>query len=92
MTISYVFNPFTGKLDIINSASGTSATFVENELVAGANNTWTLIGTPVSGSLKLYGAGQRLTAGGVDYTLVGSVVTTVNPYSAGQILADYRTS
>lgn len=78
------------------NASGTFAlntagvTFVDNEVVAGATNTFTLANTPILGSQHIYGNGQRLTPGGVDYTIAGAVVTTSNSFSAGQILADYR--
>jgi len=68
-----------------------SANFADNEIVSGATNTFTLAHTPISGSQHVYGNGQRLTPGaGNDYTISGAVITTTNPFSAGQILADYR--
>jgi hypothetical protein len=67
-----------------------SGTAVYNEVVSGSGTSFTLAHTPVAGSLRLYGAGQRLTSGaGNDYTLSGAVITTVNSYSASALLADY---
>jgi len=64
---------------------------VVNEVVSGSGTSWTLANTPVAGSVKLFGAGQRLTPGaGNDYTISGANITTVNSYSAGQLLADYN--
>lgn len=71
------------------SASG-AITFVNNEIVAGAGTGWTLSQAPISGSLTLFGNGQFLTPGGVDYTLAGTNITTVNPFSAGTVVANYR--
>ena len=64
---------------------------IENEIVAGSGNTFTLAFTPASPTqVALYGAGIRLTPGvGNDYVIVGAVITTANSYSAGQILAAY---
>jgi hypothetical protein len=64
---------------------------VINEVVAGSGTTFTLANTPITGSVKLFGAGARLTpGGGNDYTISGATITTVNSYSAGQLLADYN--
>lgn len=63
-------------------------TQVYNEVVAGATHTFTLANTPATGTLRLYGNGQRLTPT-VDYSITGAVITTVSSWSAGQILADY---
>lgn len=63
---------------------------VIDEAVSGSGTNWTLARTPVSGTLRLYGAGQRLTGGGVDYTLSGVTITTINSYGAGQIRANYN--
>lgn len=68
-----------------------NGTPVLNEVVSGSGTSWTLANTPVSGSVKLYGAGARLTPGaGNDYTISGATITTVNSYSAGQLLCDYN--
>lgn len=71
------------------TSTGSATTFVENEVVAGSGTAWTLAGTPTSGSLKLYVNGQRLTLT-VDYTVVGTAITTLQSFSAGTVLADYR--
>jgi hypothetical protein len=64
---------------------------VIGEVVSGSGTSFTLAHTPVSSSLRLFGAGQRLTPGaGNDYTISGATITTVNSYSAGQLLADYN--
>jgi hypothetical protein len=64
---------------------------VVSEVVSGSGTSFTLAHTPVSSSLRLFGAGQRLTPGaGNDYTISGTTITTVNSYSAGQLLADYN--
>lgn len=77
-----------GKKVITGSAGGGN--FTENEVVAGSGTTFTLAATPVAGSVKVYALGQRLVLT-TDYSIVGTAVTTVNSWSAGQIVADYRT-
>jgi hypothetical protein len=73
--------------DIANALLGTP---VIDEQVSGSGTSWTLAHTPVAGTLRVYGSGQRLVGGGVDYTLSGAAITTINSYSAGQIRADYN--
>lgn len=64
---------------------------VENEVVSGSGTSWTLANTPVSGSVKLYAGGIRLTPGaGNDYTISGASITTASSYSAGALTADSR--
>lgn len=73
------------------SVVSSSSTFRDNEVVSGSGTSWTLAHTPVVGSVHVYGSGVRLTPGaGNDYTISGTTITTVNSYSAGQLLADYR--
>lgn len=73
------------------AASGTAAgTPVYSEVVSGANNSWTLAHTPLAGTLRLYAEGQRLIAGGVDYTLSGTAITTTNSYPASSLISDYN--
>lgn len=69
--------------------------FVDNEIPAGdvdgANRVFTLDHTPITGSLKLYLNGQRLSGGGIDFTLVGDAITmAVEPLIGSILLADYR--
>lgn len=73
------------------SGTGTSNTFVENEVVAGSGTAFTLAATPVSGSVKLYANGQRLFLT-TDYTIIAAAITTVDSRDVGELLADYRTS
>lgn len=71
-------------------SSATTTTSVYNEVVSGSGIIFTLVHIPVSGTVVVYGNGQRLTPGaGNDYTISGAIITTTNSYSAGQILADY---
>ena len=68
-----------------------SGTAVYSEIPSGSGTSFTLTHTPVSGSLRLFGAGARLTSGaGNDYTLSGATITTVNSYGAGQLIGDYN--
>ncbi len=71
------------------SSSGTSSTY--NEIVAGSGTAWTLSATPTVGTVTLFGNGQFLTPGGVDYTISGANITTINSFSAGQLVANYTT-
>lgn len=81
-------DPVTHRLLV--SSTGSLGSFVDNEVVAGSGTTFTLANTPISGSQHVYANGQRLTPGGVDYTISGAVITMVNSWSAGTVLADYR--
>lgn len=72
--------------------SGASVNFTDNEIVSGSGTSWTLAATPVAGSVHVYANGQRLTPGaGNDYTISGTTITTALSWSAGALLADYRT-
>ena len=62
---------------------------VKGEVVDGSGTTFTLDFAPATGTLALFGAGQRLFETS-EYSVVGVVITTVQPWSAGQILADYN--
>lgn len=76
-------------LSVVSSGGG----FTYNEVVAGSGTSFTLAATPTAGTVSVFGGGQRLTPGiGNDYTISGTTITTVNSYSAGQILADYQTA
>lgn len=72
-------------------ATATTVTFTNNEVVAGSGTAWTLTATPTAGSVTLFGNGQYLTPGGVDYTISVANITTVNSFVAGTIVANYRT-
>jgi len=59
--------------------------------VSGGGTSWALEFTPIDGSVRLYGAGPRLTPGvGNDYQITGADITTANSYAAGALIADYR--
>lgn len=57
-----------------------------------SNLTFTLAHTPVSGSLKLYSDGIRMSGGGVDYTLSTATITFASTDQTPKftLLADYR--
>lgn len=68
--------------------SGSSGTEVVGEEVSGSGTSFTLAHTPTTGTLKLFIRGQRVSLT-TDYTLAGAVITTVNSWSAGDLVADY---
>ncbi len=74
---------------MVTSHEDRHSTIVDEEVVPGSNGTFTLINTPVLGSVKVFGLGSRLIEG-TDYTIVDKVITTINFYTTGEIVADYR--
>lgn len=74
---------------VLVTIAGGAGNFADNEVVAGDVQTFTLANTPTLGSERIYANGQRLTPT-IDYTISGVVVSTINSWSAGTILADYR--
>lgn len=64
--------------------------FVENEVIAGSATAWTLANTPIVASQHVFANGQRLIPGGIDYTISGSSIITIQSWSAGTLLSDYR--
>jgi len=76
----------------------TSSNFVYGEaptgLVNGTNPTFTLLNTPIVGSVCLFRNGQRLNVGvGNDYTIAGATITMLTgmiPATGDILLADYR--
>ena len=79
------------ELQILENEIGaiTAPTFIENEIVSGSSQTFTLANTPVALSVHVYGRGQRLKLG-TDYTISGAIITTTDPWGVGDLLADYR--
>ncbi len=71
------------------SSANSTAVSVYGEVVAGSGNNWTLGTTPTAGTLRLFANGQRL-ALTTDYTLVGAAITTISPWAALTLLADYN--
>ncbi len=89
-------DPSTGAVLVSSSGGGGSGTnadisFVDNEIISGSTQTFTLAYTPISGSLELYGQRKRLYPGD-DYSISGKVITTIASYSAGDLLGDYQVS
>ena len=66
---------------------------VWNELLVGVNgssSSFSLAYTPMSGTVRLYHNGMRLTPG-VDFSVIGSSIsTTFVPDAGDNLLADYR--
>lgn len=59
--------------------------------INGSNKTFTLANTPTAGTVALYLNGQRLDAGGEDYTISGATITMMEAPITGDIfLADYE--
>ena len=71
------------------SGSGTSLSFVDNEVVSGSGTSFTLANIPVVGTVKLYALGQRIYTP-ADYTISANAITTVSSWATGNILADYQ--
>lgn len=86
--VRLVADPITGALVVTGVSTGN--TFIYNEVVSGSGTSWTLAHAPVAGFQALYANGQRLTPGGVDYTITGANITTMSSWAAGTILADYQ--
>ncbi len=66
----------------------SSSKFISGEVVAGSGTTWTLAHVPRL-FLGLYAQGQRLSTARGDYTISGKDITTVQPWNAGDLEADY---
>lgn len=78
----------TGTL-LADYETSSSSMFVYNEVVSGSGTTFTLSATPVFGTQHVFAIGQRLTPT-VDYTISGTIITTIGSWNAGDILADYQ--
>ena len=77
----------TGRI-LVDVAGGIN-NFAINEIVSGSGTSFTLAHTPVSGTVAVYGQGQRLYPT-TDYSILGANITTVNSWVATQILSDYQ--
>lgn len=82
-------NSFSAGDLIADYVTTSVSTNVDSEVVSGSATTFTLANTPLSSSVQVYARGQRLTPT-VDYSISGSTITTINSWSAGDIVADYR--
>ena len=88
----------TGGTNVVVTPSGSnvqiSINFADNETPSGSTpgTSFTLAHSPSPvGSLQLFWNGQLLKAGGADYTLSGTGITTVNTIAASDVLlAWYR--
>lgn len=68
--------------------AGSTGTSIWNEVVNGSGTAFILAQIPLSGTLRLYANGQRLTLT-VDYTLSGKNIMTLTSWATGTVLADY---
>ena len=83
------------KLSRTNLNLTSLGTFVDDETpsgtVNGSNTDFTVANTPITNSLKVFVNGQRLKAGGEDYTLSGVTITFVTaPPTTSILTVDYR--
>lgn len=74
--------------------SGGTGNYADEEvplgLINSVNDTFTLVNTPITGSLKIYLNGQRL-VNGIDYTYITNIITfTTIPFTGDILIADYR--
>lgn len=86
-TLPFLINSITGR--VLVDATGATGTPVLGEVVAGNNTSWTLAHTPTSAGIALYANGQRLMLT-VDYSIVGTAITTITAFASGTLLADYN--
>lgn len=71
------------------TGTGPSSNSVYNEVVSGSGTAWTLANTPIVGTVRLFGAGQKLLPTS-NYTISGASITTIDSWPAGAISADYN--
>jgi hypothetical protein len=102
-TVTFITAPETGDkilCDYFTTAGEIaqgSTSFVYDETpsgtVDGANTSFTLANTPVSGTLQLYRDGQLLKGGSADYSLSGTTITmTTAPVTDSVLTAFYQQS
>lgn len=89
--ISGSYNPTTGRAtETVTGGGGGSGTPVVGEIVPGSGTTYTLAHTPLAGTLAVYiNELRKPSTPGVDYTLSGAVITTVQSWGTGDVIADY---
>lgn len=83
------FTGYTGSTGFTGFTGPSADIFVDNEIVSGSGTTFTLANIPVVGSVHLYAARNRLYPT-TDFSITGAIITTVNSWATGDLLADYR--
>ena len=74
----------------ISGGGGGGNNFSIGEVAAGATgNSFTIAHPPIPGTVAVYYEGQRLKVG-LDYTISGQTITSVNTFVAGTVLVDYQ--
>jgi ABC-type nitrate/sulfonate/bicarbonate transport system permease component len=75
---------------IINGTGNFSDSEVPSGTINGINATFTLMNTPINGSLHVFLDGLRMRPG-ADYTITGSTIqfTSTIPQNGGTLLVDY---
>jgi hypothetical protein len=92
--------PATGTGSIIITSTVSEPNFADNEILSGSGTAWTFDNAPISNlptstSVHLYvleyvgGPFVRLPTSAI-VSIIGVNMVTVNPYSAGALMADYR--
>ena len=72
------------------SASNFITEEIPSGTINGTNPTFTLANTPVTGSVKIYLRGLRMSVSGGDYTISGSTITMINiPGTGDPFFVDY---
>lgn len=88
-TLVYV-DPVTHRLyvDVVGGGGGGN-NFSINEIATGSGTSFSTANSPISGTVAVYGLGQRLYPT-TDFSISGSSITTINSWNAGEILVDYQ--
>lgn len=93
ITLSYTTVGQRSDITINSSGGGSSASFVNNELVAvgdGVTTIFTLDNTPIANTVEISVGGSRQTPSS-NFTVSGTTLTFISPPPDGQdILADYQ--
>ena len=78
----------TKKVAFSDLVAAIFSSLTRGEVVSGSGTSWILAATPVSGTVSVYARGQRLSVT-TGYRISGATITTVDSWSAGDIVCDY---
>lgn len=72
-------------------SGASTAVYAEDLTKEGSGTSFTLANTPVSGTVRLYRGGSRITVANGDYTISGAAITLTTALGTGETLtADYN--